>query len=213
MYGVQAIRHALQKRTRQHPRGVIPSISILINGEASKGFARLKQKGRVLSEDSLGTHEKQALWSLVNISKQGMMLERLMTEGVSFQVGHLISLTWVGKKSYGANIAHVRWIREIKHGEFRVGLEFFDLDCAVIRGAVIGRVDRINARSWHLLVESSDENRIWFPETEVNEGMQFTQYLEGKGGIRSHIVKVLEKHGNYSLCQVQRDAQEGMVLS
>jgi len=210
--GVNAIMYSLQKRTRSGGRAFVPGASLLISADAGKAFARINRRGSFISEDGLSSSEKNARWSLVNLSQKGVSVELLSTDIPAFQIGHLVSLTWVGKKSYGPNIGHIRWIREIKHGEWRLGIEFFELACEARRGAILGRSDKVNSRSWHLLVEQNNPNKIWFPEAIINEGMRFVQYIDGKGGIHCHVTQVLETYGNYSIGLIQQDQQSGIML-
>lgn len=215
MHGTKSIIHSMQKRLRRSGRRSVPGASLFVAQSASKAFARVHDKDSFVKEETLGSDEKKDLWSVINVGKQGLVIESLERTSADFQIGHVVNLIWVGKKSYGPNIGRIRWKREIKHNEWRVGIEYFEPDCDVVRGTVIGRNEHVNSGSWALLIERRDPSRVWFPEPRVKEGMRFFEYIDGKGGIRCHVIKVLSKHGNYCLCEVEKDKQQdnkGMLL-
>jgi hypothetical protein len=146
-------------------------------------------------------------WSVLNISKKGIAIERLGTEKPEKGIGYLVGLEWLphrGEPLY----AFIRWIRFPKPGEQQIGLEFYLRQHIPLRAVMLSVGDTDDSRFWSVLAtfDESGEHTFLFPDSHVFKGMVFSLGMEKYGGYYK-VVEVLDQGPNYSVCNVNVAAE------
>ena len=141
-------------------------------------------------------------WTVLNISKHGIAIERLSSEKPDGKVGDMVGLNWTPHRGE-PRFAFIRWIRYPKPGEQHIGLEFYMQKHVVLRAVMLSVGDTNENRAWPTLIsfEEGNEHTVLFPDSHIFKGMVFSI----QRGINRELFKVseLQEQGsNYSICVV-----------
>ncbi|PCI02849.1 MAG: hypothetical protein COB79_01620 [Zetaproteobacteria bacterium] len=139
-------------------------------------------------------------WTVLNISKSGIAIERISMEAPSSQVGHMVGLNWTPYRGE-PRFAFIRWIRYPKPGEQQMGLDFYMQKHVVLKAVMLSIGDTSEYRKWPVLVsfEEGNEHTMLFPDGNIFTGLVFSI----QRGVQKDLFKVLEildQGANYSLC-------------
>jgi len=142
-------------------------------------------------------------WTVKNISKSGIALERMSIEEPKQGVGALIGLHW--KVFRGEPLlGFIRWIRYPKAGEQQMGLSFYLRPYVPTHATMltVGSTDK--RRGWPVLFtfEEDGEHTVVFPDTNIFKGLVFSVEDKRCPGYFK-VLKVAESGINYSVCTVR----------
>ncbi|MDX8405133.1 MAG: hypothetical protein R8K50_03185 [Mariprofundus sp.] len=162
--------------------------------------------------------EDKMLWHIANLHANGICLERIDSDKTPQIVGALVGLDWllpeempdlpfnqenpklIPKHKY---LGIVRWLKIVKHGEQRLGIEFihdgFQLATAMMQG---GGYDAEQIRTWPVLLRLQPGKRsMLLPQTGIYRNMTLMLSLGSK---QAHFkVSAVEQAAlNYSSCLI-----------
>jgi len=175
------------------------SISVLQSTLAPKENILSKQRETEDENDVAPAHA----WTVINISRQGMAVERLSAVPPEREVNALVGLHWKPHRGEPC-FAFIRWIRYPKEGEQQVGLQFYLRDFVPVNATMLSIGDTKEHRKWSLLAtfEADGEHVIVFPDPTVFKGMVFSVEEASHGGYYK-VVQVQEVGSNYAICVAQ----------
>ncbi|MDX8408188.1 MAG: hypothetical protein R8L58_07375, partial [Mariprofundaceae bacterium] len=141
-------------------------------------------------------------WTVVDVSNTGAGLERISYESLDLGVGSMIGLSWIphhGEPMLG----FIRWIKEPKPGEQRMGIKFFNKKFKLVKGGMIGGGDELTEkRSWPILIKpGSKGNLAIFPDARIFRNMTFAIAHEGQN-VHLKVKEVIKTGTNYTICNV-----------
>jgi|GEM_PF-1498188 len=200
LLGGNAILDSLRFKNRPEVRVDYPGVRLLVKGDADRAIIESR------SMVSLRRYEVPAdgvvpdAWAVTNISQTGVGIERVGDYALPFEVGSLVGLVWL-PNSNEPMLGFVRWIKEMKPGEHRVGIEFFTEHYHLIKGSLphAPNEDLGDRRAWSLLLKQGTvEHTVIFPDAEVEQGMAFDLYQGGRSA-RFQIAAIIEKGPNYTI--------------
>ncbi len=145
----------------------------------------------------------KTLWSVHNISQQGLAIERLSMEPPECGVGFMVGLDWQphrGEPRY----AFIRWIRFPKPGEQQIGFAFYTRQHVALKAVMLNVGDTSEHRFWPVLAtfEKNGEHTILFPDERVFKGMVFRISDEQYKGYFK-VTEIQEAGPNYAVCAVR----------
>jgi hypothetical protein len=144
-------------------------------------------------------------WAVTNISAKGVGLERGNGKPLELGVDALVGLDWApyhGEPMLG----FIRWIKESKPGEQRMGIAFFGQDYKLFRGSLLGGrtedAERSEHRSWPVLLKPGKRfHTAIFPENKIFRSMAFMLSQKAKTGYFK-VAEVTKTGPNYCICKV-----------
>ena len=144
-------------------------------------------------------------WMVANISTHGVGLERPEGRTLPLGVGSIIGLNWIPHRNEPM-LGFIRWIKEPKPGEQRLGIEFFGREFRLFKGNMLGGgpedEEMIENRSWPVLVKPGKKfHTVYFPDNKIFRTMTFALNQEGKSSYFK-VIEVVKTGPNYSLCKV-----------
>ncbi|MDX8411515.1 MAG: hypothetical protein R8K46_06585 [Mariprofundaceae bacterium] len=200
--GGSAILDALHHRKRATSRKELPGAKAAIEWRADKAILDAYSILN-FSDYEYAPHESllAEAWSLVDISDSGVQLERVSFQMPTMEiVDRIIGLYWMPMMD-AKRLGYVRWVKEIKPGEHRMGVEFFRPHVHLGKGALLGYADPREARHWPLLLERrKDGLNIWFPDLRIMKGSTFSLTLKDGDPIHLKVSEVLHTGANYIQC-------------
>ena len=202
--GGNAILDTLREQERASNRQDYSGIRIILEWDAKKAFKEAYTP--VVFNDYEYAPSKgvnRAAWSAVNISRQGVGLEKIGEERFDPSVGSMIGLSWIPHNDEPM-LGTIRWIKEPKSGEIQMGVKFLQQELKLYKGTLLGQTgDDINqTRSWPVLIKpGKPHHTAVFPDQKVHKNMVFMLSDEGKGA-HFKVVKVMKTGPNYSFCKI-----------
>jgi hypothetical protein len=144
-------------------------------------------------------------WMVANISSNGVGLERPNGKPMPLGVNTIIGLNWAPHRNEPM-LGFIRWIKEPKPGEQRMGIEFFGKEFRLFKGQMLGgnSDDRemTESRSWPVLVKPGKKfHTVIFPDNKIFRTMTFVLAQNGKSSYFK-VIEVTKTGPNYSLCKV-----------
>jgi len=202
--GGNAILDTLRTKERSGERGDYAGTRLIIEWDAAKAFKE-SFAAIILSEyEYAPSHASDDVaWSVANISETGAGLERVCHDSdFKLGVGAMVGLSWIPHKGEPM-LGTVRWIREPKSGEQRMGIQFFNQKFKLYKGVVLGSKDDEHlSRSWPVLIKpGKPHHTAVFPDPKIYKNMAFMLMHEGKGA-HFKVLSVLKKGPNYSFCKI-----------
>jgi len=203
--GGNAILDTLREKERAANREDYSGTRLILEWDSKKAFKE-SHTAVVLNDyeyapsqrvDSLGA------WSVVNISEQGVGLERISEHGFEHGVGAMVGLSWIPHKGEPM-LGTIRWIRETKSGEHRMGIKFLQQKLKLYKGVMLGHGDEdINqSRTWPVLIKAGKPHHTAvFPDCKVFKNMTFVLSHDGKGA-HFKVLKVMKAGPNFSFCKI-----------
>lgn len=144
-------------------------------------------------------------WMVADISDKGVGLERTNGKALELGVDALVGLGWAPHHNEPM-LGFIRWIKEPKPGEQRMGIEFFGQGYRLFRGSLLGgRADDAylsERRSWPVLLKPGKAfHTAIFPENRIFRAMSFMLSQEAKMGYFK-VAEVTKTGPNYCICKV-----------
>ncbi len=204
--GGNALLEALRERQREAKREEVTGTRVVIEPDASKALLD-SHAALVMSDYEYApsrARDEQA-WSVVNISEQGAGLERVCDAPLAFEVGSLIGISWIphqGEPMLGV----VRWIKEPKPGEQRMGVKFLRGRMKLFKAGFIGGGDELTERrTWPVLVGAGNKGThlAVFPDARIVNRMAFVILHDGER-LHYKVRRVRRKGPNYTICEIAR---------
>ncbi len=214
--GGNALLDALRERQREAQREEVAGTRVIIESDAAKAMVE-SHAALVMSDYEYAPSHAMSdqAWSVVNISEHGAGLERVSDAPLGFEVGSLIGISWIphqGEPMLGV----VRWIKEPKPGEQRMGVKFLRGRMKLFKAGLVGGGDELTEkRTWPVLVSpgSKGVHLAVFPDARIFNKMAFVLLHDGE---RLHYkVRRVRKQGpNYSICEIvpAEEMREGKRL-
>ncbi len=212
--GGNAILDALRTKSRDTERQEYGNAKLSLGKSLSESILEVQEEMREAQEDKfeanqvLQLHHLQtkanasSAWTVMNVSKGGIAIERMGGEELNCGVGSMVGLHWNphrGEPQFG----FIRWIRNPKPGEKQMGIKLHLQHYLPVRAVMMAMGDTQKTRSWPVLAtfEDDGEHIMVFPDTNVFKGMVFTIGDEGYGGYFK--VRSIQSSGpNYVECLV-----------
>ncbi|MDT8375754.1 MAG: hypothetical protein RQ867_03335 [Mariprofundaceae bacterium] len=204
--GGNAILNTLREQQRASKRQDCAGVRLVLEWDAKKAFKEAFSS--VVLNDyeyapSRGATDR-ATWAAVDISSQGVRLEKVGEEKLGPGVGAMIGLSWIPHNNQPA-LGTIRWIRQPKSGELQMGIQFLQQELKLCKGTMLGQKsgDDINqTRSWPVLIKPGNPyHTAIFPDSKVHNHMAFMLSDEGKGA-HFKVVKVMKTGPNFSFCKI-----------
>jgi len=226
LVGGKAILKALKNNPRQSIRHESHQGLFALELDSTKAFRQFSQL-RKGYHSSINTPEHQDGWQIIDISQHGTCIERLHARDFTDHVGKIIGLSFTGidleeqdnslppllKKLGHAHfkLGFVRWAREIKPGEHRLGIEFLQGRMQTLEAMMLnGHEDTELNHSWPVIITAAGKNSYsaLFPNSRTYRNMTFSITKETR---RAHYIikQVLIKGENYSLCEISPAKDKG----
>jgi len=203
--GGNAILDTLREKERAGDRKDYSGTRLIIEWDSKRAFKE-SHTAVILDEYQYAPSDRinPSAWSVVDISQHGVGLERVSEEGFELGVGAMVGLSWIPHKNEPM-LGTVRWIKETKSGEHRMGIKFLQQKLKLYKGTMLGHAtdeDINQSRSWPVLIKpGTPHHTAVFPECKVFKNMAFMLSHEGKGA-HFKVVKVMKTGPNFSFCKV-----------
>ncbi|HXH72050.1 MAG TPA: hypothetical protein VNI58_04470 [Mariprofundaceae bacterium] len=178
---------------------------VILNWDIGKSFQEYNAT-LVINEYEYAPSEatNAKAWSIINLSNTGVGLERMEGEKLALGVGAMVGLSWIPHRNEPM-LGFIRWIKQPKSGEQRMGIEFFAENYRMVKGALIGGGEEgTKMRSWPLLIKPGKGHHfVLFPDPKVYRNMAFIASSDGKSA-HLKVLEIIDSGLNYSLCKVGR---------
>jgi len=202
--GGNAILDTLRIKDRSAKRSDYSGTRVVLEWNAGKAF-KDSHTAVILEEYEYAPSDSNSglSWVVANISNQGTGLERLSDErDFKLGVGAIVGMSWIPHRNE-PTLGTVRWIREPKSGEQRLGIKFFHQDFKLYKGVMLGgKDDEGLSRQWPVLVKPGQPHHTAvFPDPKIYKNMTFMLSNDGKGA-HFKVIKVMKSGPNYSFCKV-----------
>lgn len=204
--GGNALLDALRMKERSAERIEQQGTRIIIEWDIAKSFVEA-HSALVMSEYEYAPSQADTdvAWSVTNLSNTGVGLERMSFEPIDLSVGAMIGLSWIphhGEPMLG----FIRWIKQPKPGEQRMGIEFFNEKFRLVKGGLIGSGgdELTEKRAWPILLRPTKKGTIAiFPDARIYRNMTFAIAHEGER-IHLKVSRIIRSGVNFTICQVVR---------
>ncbi len=210
--GGNAILEAMHVKKRAHDRLDYAGVRVILEPKLDKAFVE-SHTALVMSDYEYAPSERTnaAAWSVSDISKGGVRLERVSFDPPGQTVRAMVGINWIPHRNEPM-LAFVRWYKEPKPGEQRMGLQFLREKYRLMKGALMASTDddMLQSRAWPVLVKpGKPEITVIFPDISVMRGTVFTLSEEER---RAHfrVTHVLDAGVNYVKAAAVR-AKEAVV--
>ncbi len=204
--GGNAILDAMHAKKRAHERMDYAGVRVILEPRLDKAFVE-SHTALVMSDYEYAPSERTnaAAWSVVDISKGGAQIERVSFDPPEQNVRAMVGINWIPHKNEPM-LAFVRWYKEPKPGEQRMGLEFLREKYRLMKGSLMATTDEdtMRGRAWPVLVKpGKPEITVIFPDIAVMRGTVFILSDEDR---RAHfkVTRVLETGANYAKVAAER---------
>jgi len=207
--GGNAILNALRNQQRGSARQDYSGTRVILEWSSNKAFVE-SHSLMVLDDYEYAPSERvnPAAWSVVNISSDGVGLERVGDSPIEQGVGSIVGLNWVPYHNEPA-LGEIKWVKRPKGNEQRIGIEFlrtkYDLYKAVLIG---GSTEEMGLnRRWPVLVHAGKQyHKAIFPDNRIFRNMVFMLAGEHKSA-HFKVVQVIRSGTNFSLCTIKPVAE------
>ena len=203
--GGNAILQSMHARKRSHERQDYAGVRVIFESEPVKAFVE-SHTALVMNEYEYAPSERAntTAWSVVDISRGGACLERVSFKPLENSVGSIVGTNWIPHKNEPM-LAFIRWFKEPKPGEQRIGLQFIREKYRLMKGVMVGAQmdqsedDSITGRAWPILVKPrKKELTIIFPNPHIMRGMAFVISDESRNA-HFKVRTVIETGPNYAI--------------
>jgi len=224
LVGGKAILKALHHSKRKDTRLACSQGQLCVEWNASRAlnvFGAGIKENREAANSSL---EQQQSWQILDISRNGVCIEKLQMQTPSDFVGKLIGLCFQDQDDPHANITwseklghrdfklgFVRWSRIAKAGEQRLGIEFLQGRLQLLKGMILAGNENMDLnRSWPVLITAAggDSHSAIFPDHRIYRNMIFA-LINNNRKVHYKVSRVIVKGPNYSLCEIKRAKVKG----
>ena len=207
--GANAILDALRTKSRDMERQEYGNAKLVVDWSLQNSMEKLYRKfvphAGILSKQGASDDDTPPpdAWTVINISRQGMAVERLHAKPPEREVGALVGLHW--KPHRGEPFfAFIRWIRYPKAGEQQMGMEFYLRDFVPAHATILSVGERKERRKLPVLAtfEDDGEHIMVFPDHNIFKGLAFSVEDEAHGGYYK-VTHVQETGSNYAIALVE----------
>jgi len=208
--GGNAILDALRTKSRDAVRQEYGNAKLVVGWSLTQSISDIQDdddsKSAIFEQQAVDTPKRVPTlgnWTVMNVSREGLAIERLSNLEPERGVGSMVGLHWKphrGEPLFG----FIRWIRYPKLGEQQIGLEFYLRNYVPVRAVMLSIGDSKVKRAWSVLAtfEKDGEHTIVFPDTTVFKGMVFSVSDDSYGGFFK-VILVESVGPNYSICNVR----------
>ena len=205
LVGGTAILNALKSGKRESNRRDVPETHISIEWNPGKALSLLDS-----DVDNRRPDNRTNQWLVINSNRKGACIERLSSNSLEGYVGCLIGLHWLPESEL-PRLAFIRWAKEVKSGEQRLGIEFLQGRLQLVKGMILAGGENMDLnRSWPVLITAAGKGfyTALFPDNRIYRNMTFALMKDNK---RAHyrISRIVKKGPNYSLCDCVRAKVSG----
>lgn len=203
--GGNAILKTLREQKRVNKRQDCSGVRLILEWDARKAFKEAFSSV-VLNDYEYAPSQgvNRAAWGAIDISNQGVGLEKLGEGQLGPGVGAMVGLNWIPHNDQPM-LGTIRWIKEPKSGELQMGIKFLKQELKLYKGTMLGQKsgDDINqSRSWPVLIKPGNPyHTAVFPDSKVHKNMTFMLSDEGKGA-HFKVAKVMKTGPNFSFCKI-----------
>jgi len=202
--GGNAILNTLRSRDRKTDRKTYAGTRLVIEWDASKAMKEANT-AQILDEYEFAPsdHAIPETWSIVDISRSGVGLERLDDRTPTAAVSSLVGMSWIPHNNEPL-LGIISWLKEVKLGEQRMGIHFFEQEFKLYQGMIMGGAadDTSLARSWPVLVKAGKRyHKAVFPDCRIFKNMAFILRQDGKGAYFK-VVDIIKSGANYCICSI-----------
>lgn len=199
LVGGTGIISALQSEEREVRRPCSVEYRVVLEWDAARAFVI---PPKPISEDSESLPSYANPWSAVDISKGGVGIERVDGKPLANTVGSLVGMKWMGVEGM-PTMGFVRWFKEPKAGEQRLGIEFLKGRFELARCTVLGgSSDLSSKRTWPLLIlPGASAITAIFPFPKTSVGMTFSLSYNNR---EKHfkVIKIFNSGPNATICSI-----------
>ncbi len=202
--GGNAILNTLRSRDRKTERQTYAGTRLVIEWDAAKAFKEA-HAAQILDEYEFAPsdHMTPETWSITDISKSGVGLEKLGDKVSTSAVSSLVGMSWIPHNNEPM-LGIISWLKEVKVGEQRMGIHFFKQDFKLYQGMIMGGAtdDTTMSRSWPVLVKPGKHyHAAVFPDCRIFKNMTFILKQDGKGAYFK-VVEITKGGTNYCICSI-----------
>lgn len=209
--GGNAILDALRNRSRVSERVEYGNAKVVVGWSLRQAIQEIQSqlateetamKQAVDMENHTARHGAES-WTVKNISKHGMAVERMSADPLKLGVGALLGLHWQVYQGE-PRLGFIRWIRYPKSGEQQMGIAFYLRPYVPVEAVMLAVGDTTQHKSWMVLLtfEEDGEHTVLFPDTAVFKGMVISFDDQRYPGYFK-VIKVADSGLNYSICTVR----------
>jgi len=207
--GGNAILQALRNQQRSSERQDYSGTRIIIEWRAAKAFTEAHTLV-ALDDYEFAPSERinPAAWSIVNISSNGVGLERISDAPIEVGVGAIIGLSWIPHRGEPV-LGEIKWVKQPKPGEQRLGIEFVKKKYALYKGVLLGGAteEMGSNRSWPVLVRAGKpHHQAIFPDNRIFRNMVFLLSGNSKSA-HFKVAEIIRSGPNYALCRIDPVAE------
>ncbi|MDQ6981691.1 MAG: hypothetical protein Q9M08_01610 [Mariprofundus sp.] len=233
LIGCRAILDALktEKRTPRHTRAGIRVQLVMDTSKAILKAFTPTQKINKKTPNKPELFNQTRAWNVVDFNQYGICLERMHAEPMAELPDSLVGLNWyfgddslelefIPRKDGIERHAHeapglgfIRWARESRSGEQRIGIEFFDSDYKLAKAALARGQREINHQHvLPILVRPGKSlHTVIFPATRIYKDMTF---MISQGDQHAHfkVREIIAAGQNYTQCEIVRARTSESVI-
>ncbi len=225
LIGCRAILDALktEKRAPRHTRAGIRVQLVMDTTKAIlKAFTPTKNVNKKTPDKPESFNQTRA-WNVVDFNQYGICLERMHVEPMAGLPDNLVGLNWyfgddsleleftprkgdMERHTHEApGLGFIRWAREGRNGEQRIGIEFFDSDYKLAKALLArGQREIDHQHVLPILVRPGKSlHTVIFPASRVYKNMTF-MILQGDQRAHFKVREITVTGQNYSQCEIVR---------
>ncbi|RME85430.1 MAG: hypothetical protein D6771_03240, partial [Zetaproteobacteria bacterium] len=157
LIGGQALLDGMRHIPRRAPRQQTPGKHVVLIWDAAKAITEARAMA-VLEhyEEAPMERMKRDAWMVRDLSASGAGLERLWNKPLPGEVGSLVALSWIPHEGE-PTLGYVRWAKEIKPGEWRLGVEFETRAWRLLRAMPAYLHEEAEARRFPILLRKEQD--------------------------------------------------------
>ncbi|HKI62765.1 MAG TPA: hypothetical protein VKA31_10765 [Mariprofundaceae bacterium] len=202
--GGNAMLNALRIQDRNTTRQGHQGTRVIFEWDLAKAFVEA-HSALVMSDYEYAPSQaaSQAAWTVTNLSQSGTGLERISDAKFKLGVGAMVGMSWIPHRGEPM-LGFVRWIKEPKHGEQKMGVEFLHDQFKLVKGALLGGGgdELTEKRAWPILIKTEKKaNVAFFPDARIFRNMAFAISHQGQS-VHLKIDKVIKSGPNFTICHI-----------
>jgi len=225
LIGCRAILEAL-KTEKRAPRLTRAGIRVQLVMDTSKAIIKAftaTKNGNEKISSKPELFDPTSAWNVVDFNQYGICLERMHAKPMAELPDSLTGLNWLFSEEYpelefisrkadiGRNtqkppeLGFIRWARENRAGEQRIGIEFFDAHYKLAKAALArGQREIDHQPVLPILVRPGKSlHTVIFPATKIYKNMAF-MILQGNQQAHFKVREITAAGQNYTRCEISR---------